>query len=348
MIDVGILGATGLVGQRFIELLKKHPWFKISKLAASERSVSKKYWEIGKWKLIGELPREIADEMVVSPDPAEMDDIPLVFSALPSDVAGPIEAKFAQAGKIVVSNAASHRMDPFVPILNPEANSDHIQLVDKQRKKYGWKGAILTNPNCTTAVLTLSLKPLLDEFGLRNVIVTSMQAVSGAGYPGVPSMDIIDNIIPYIKDEERKVEVETKKILGHVERVADFSVSASCNRVPTIDGHMESVFIETKKKCPPEKALEAFSTFTAEPQRLKLPSAPEKPVIVRLEEDRPQPRLDRLEGNGMAVVVGRVRGDPVFKSKGLKYMALGHNTIRGAAGCAVLIAELLREKGYIE
>lgn len=348
LIEVGILGATGIVGQRFIELLKNHPWFKISKLAASEKSVSKRYREIGKWKLLSELPEGLADTVVVSPDPGEMDDVPLVFSALPSDVAGPVEAKFAQAGKIVVSNAASHRMDPFVPILNPEANSDHVQLVDKQRRKYGWKGAILTNPNCTTAVLTLSLKPLLDEFGLRNVIVTSMQAVSGAGYPGVPSLDIIDNIIPYIKDEERKVEVETKKILGNVGKAADFSVSASCNRVPTVDGHMESVFIETKKRCSPEKALEAFSNFTAEPQRLKLPSAPEKPVVVRLEEDRPQPRLDRLEGNGMSVVVGRVRSDPVFKSRGLRYMALGHNTIRGAAGCAVLIAELLREKGYIE
>lgn len=347
MIEIGILGATGLVGQRFIELLIKHPWFKIASLAASERSVSKKYGEIGRWKMGMNLPESIADMTVVSPDPTEMDEIPLVFSALPSDIAGPIEAKFAKSGKIVVSNAASHRMEPFVPIMNPEANADHIQLIEKQEKKYGWKGAILTNPNCTTAVLTLSLKPLMAEFDLRNVIVTSMQAISGAGYPGVPSLDIVDNVIPYIKDEERKVEVETKKILGKKGKPAEISVSASCNRVPTVDGHIESIIVETQKRCSPEKAIDTFSSFTAEPQQLKLPSAPEKPVVVRLEDDRPQPRLDRLEGNGMSVVVGRVRADPIFKSRGIRYTALGHNTIRGAAGCAILIAELLKEKGHI-
>jgi aspartate-semialdehyde dehydrogenase len=348
MIEVGVLGATGLVGQRFIELLINHPWFRIAKLAASERSVSKKYGEIGRWKLETVLPEAILDETVVPPEPIKMDDIPLVFSALPSNVAGPIEAKFARSGKIVISNAASHRMDPLVPIMNPEANADHINLIDKQRKKYDWKGAIMTNPNCTAAVLTLSLKPLLDGFGLKTVIVTSMQAVSGAGYPGVPSLDIIDNVIPYIKDEEPKVEVETKKILGKRGGPADFSVSASCNRVPTIDGHIESIVVETKKKCTEGEAVNMFSSFKAEPQQLKLPSAPEKPVVVRLEEDRPQPRFDRMEGNGMSVVVGRVRADPSFKSRGIKYTALGHNTIRGAAGCAILIAELLKAKGYLD
>lgn len=344
-ISVAVLGATGLVGQRFIQLLNGHPWFQVAGLAASERSVNKTYRMAARWKLDAEMPGEVSEMIVVDPDPREFRDIPLVFSALPSDVAGPVEEEFAKAGKIVVSNAASHRMDPYVPVLNPEANADHLSLIEDQRSHMGWDGAIVTNPNCTTAVLTLSLKPLMERFGLEKVIASSMQAISGAGYPGAAALDIVDNVIPYIPREEDKVEAETRKILGPKGGSADFKVSASCHRVSTIDGHLEAVFVETVEDAEPGEAVEAFESFRGEPQRLRLPTAPAKPVVVRYEEDRPQPRLDRMEGHGMSVVVGRVRKDPALN--GLKYLVLGHNTIRGAAGCAVLIGELIHAKGYL-
>ena len=317
----------------------------MAKLAASERSVEKSYREAARWKLDMEIPEGIRDMIVVNPQPEEFKDVPLVFSALPSSVAGPIEEAFAKAGKIVVSNAASHRMDPYVPVMNPEANSDHLIIIEEQRNHMKWDGAILTNPNCTTAVLTLSLKPLMDRFGLQKVLMSSMQATSGAGYPGVPALDIIDNVIPYIAKEEEKVEVEARKILGSKGGLAEFKVSASCHRVATIDGHLEAVFVETVEEAEPEEAVKAFESFRGEPQRLRLPTAPEKPVVVRSEQDRPQPRFDRMEGRGMSVVVGRIRRNSALN--GLKYIALGHNTIRGAAGCAVLIGELLHAKGYI-
>jgi aspartate-semialdehyde dehydrogenase len=236
-------------------------------------------------------------------------------------------------------------MDIDVPLMNPEANFDHLSLIDQQRRERKWDGAIITNPNCTTAVLTLSLKPIHVCYGIRNVVMSSMQAVSGAGYPGVASLDIIDNIVPFIKDEEGKVERETKKILGEAGKSAGFKVSASCHRVPVIDGHTEAVFVETEKQASPEEIAESMGNFAAEPQKLRLPSAPEKPVVVRQEPDRPQPRFDRAEGRGMAVVVGRIRKDTVFD--GVKYVALGHNTIRGAAGCAILIAESMKSQGYL-
>lgn len=345
MIEVGVLGATGLVGQRFVEILAGHPWFKIASVAASERSANKKYASLAKWRLNSPIPESVAELTVVTPEPKKIGDVPLVFSALPSSVAGPIEERFAKEGYIVVSNAASHRMEADVPILNPEANSDHVQLIEEQRRRRGWDGAILTNPNCTTAVLTLSLKPLMDNFGITRVIVSTMQALSGAGYPGVASLDIVDNVIPFIPREEEKVEAETRKILGKVGVPAEFKVSASCHRVATLDGHLEAVFVELKEKAEVEEVIEAMKKFKGEPQELNLPTAPKRPLIVKLEQDRPQPRYDRMEGRGMSVVVGRVREDPALD--GVKYLALGHNTIRGAAGCAVLIAELLKAKGYL-
>lgn len=339
-----ILGATGLVGQRFVQLLNDHSWFEISALTGSERSAGMLYGEAVNWRMESRLKRTIAEMPVQPSDPKQMD-ADVLFSALPADQARAIEEDFARAGFAVVSNASSHRMEPDVPLMNPEANFDHLRLIDEQRRRRKWDGALVTDPNCTTAVLTLSLKPIHQEFGLRNVVMSSMQAASGAGYPGVASLDIIDNVIPFIKGEEEKVQQETQKILGSVERPADFNVSASCHRVPVIDGHTEAVFVQTEKAASPEDVAGCMNGFTAEPQKLKLPSAPERPVVVRQEADRPQPRFDRTEGHGMSVVVGRVRSDPVFN--GIKYIALGHNTIRGAAGCAVLIAESMKALGYL-
>ncbi|MFA5363817.1 MAG: aspartate-semialdehyde dehydrogenase, partial [Candidatus Bathyarchaeia archaeon] len=244
-----------------------------------------------------------------------------------------------------VSNASSHRMDIDVPMLNPEINADHVSLIEQQRKNRKWDGAIVTNPNCSTTVLTLPLKPIYDVFGIKSLIVSTMQAVSGAGYPGVASLDILDNVIPYIGGEEPKMESETQKILGSASKPADFKVSASCHRVATIDGHLEAVFVETKKDAEPKAVAQAMENFVGEPQKLKLPSAPEKPVVVRWEQDRPQTRLDRMEGKGMSTVVGRIRKDPVLH--GVKFIALGHNTIRGAAGCGVLNGEYLKVKKFI-
>lgn len=344
MLRAAVLGATGIVGQHIVKILSKHPWFQISAVAASERSHNMRYREAGKWRIPGSIPEEAADLILVSPEPASVGDVDIVFSALPADVALGVEQNFARAGHTVVSNASSHRMDPAVPLLNPEVNASHVELIDVQRKEKKWDGAIVTNPNCTTAVLTLSLKPIHDYAGARTVVMSSMQAASGAGYPGVPSLDLIDNVIPYIKNEEEKVEEETKKILGLGSKPAEMRITASCHRVPTIDGHMEAIFVETKKPASPQELAEAMRRFRGDPQELKLPSAPEHPVVVRDEEDRPQTRLDRMEGNGMSVVVGRIRKDSVL---GVKYVALGHNLMRGAAGCTVLNGELLKARGFL-
>jgi len=339
-----ILGATGLVGQRFVQLLNDHEWFEISTLTGSDRSAGVEYGDAVTWRMDTELKRKIAGLTVQPTDPRQVD-ADVVFSALPADLALEAEEKFAREGFVVVSNASAHRMDPDVPLMNPEANFTHLSLVDEQRRKRKWDGAIVTNPNCTTAVLTLSLKPIAASFGLRNLIVSSMQAASGAGYPGVASLDIIDNVIPFINGEEGKVQVETQKILGEPGRSAEFNVSASCHRVAVIDGHTEAVFVQTEKPASPEEVIRCMGEFTAEPQKLKLPMAPERPIVMKSEQDRPQPRFDRDEGHGMAVVVGRVRSDPVFS--GVKYVVLGHNTIRGAAGCAILIAESMKSQGYL-
>ena len=345
MMKAAVLGATGNVGQIFVQLLDGHPWFNVSVVAASERSKGRTYGEASRWRQSTPIPEAAAQMNVVDITPKAVNDVDIVFSALPSAVARKVEEDFASAGYVVVSNASAHRMDPDVPMINPEINCSHVSLIEEQRRKRKWDGAIVTNPNCSTTVLSLALKPIYDEFGINSIIVSTMQAISGAGYPGVAAMDIIDNVIPYIGVEEEKMETEMQKILGSPSEPADFKVSASCRRVPTIDGHMEAVFVETKKEAEPNAVAEAMENFVGEPQKLNLPSAPEKPVIVMKEKDRPQTRLDRMEGNGMSTVVGRIRKDPVLN--GVKFLALGHNTIRGAAGCGVLNAEYLKAKKFI-
>ncbi len=344
-IAVAVLGATGMVGQKFISLLENHPWFEVTTVAASDRSIGRKYTKVAKWVLPNEIPPMVADLEVKTCEPGDVGDVVYVFSALPADIAGRIEENFARSGRLVFSNANSHRLDPDVPLLNPEVNADHMSLIEEQRRRRKWEGAIMANPNCTTAILTLSLKPICDEFGLDTVIVSSMQALSGAGYPGVASLDILDNVIPFIRNEEEKIQSEARKILGSIEKEANFKISASCNRVATSDGHIETVFVKTLTPAEPDVVAKTMMEFRGEPQKLKLPSAPASPIIVRHEEDRPQPRHDRMAGNGMSVVVGRIRKDLAID--GIKYVVLGHNTIRGAAGCSIINAELFRAKGIV-
>jgi aspartate-semialdehyde dehydrogenase len=344
---VAILGATGAVGQRFIQLLQGHPWFEIEVLAASERSAGKKYKDACNWVMEANLPKELA-EMTVADATVEAvekaGDVDLVFSSLPGDLAGAVETEFA-ALYPVFSKASAHRMEKDVPLLIPEVNPEHAALVPIQKKQRGWKGFITTDPNCSTIQLAMTLKPLM-QFGLKQVMVTTMQALSGAGYPGVPSLDIIDNVVPFISKEEEKMESESRKILGTFDgnkvQDADFVISASCNRVHVKDGHLESVFVKLDSNPSLEEVEEAFRKFRGEPQRLKLPSAPKNPIVVRKEQNRPQPRFDRDEGKGMSVVVGRLRKDPIMS---MKYMCLGHNTIRGGAGAGILSAELMVAKG---
>jgi len=345
MMKAAVLGATGIVGQRIVKILSDHPWFEPTCVCASEKSAGKRYAESTRWRLPGEIPEGVRDLEVRTPAPDQVGDVELVFSALPSEVAGTVEGEFAKAGYIVSSNASAHRMDPTVPLLNPEVNPDHLDLIEIQRRKKHWDGAIVTNPNCTATILTLSLKPIYDYAGLDLVIVSSMQAASGAGYPGVPSLDLIDNVIPYIQGEERKVEEETRKMLGVADSAAQVRVTASCHRVPVTDGHMEAVFALTRRRVSAEEVGEVMGSFRGEPQERKLPTAPERPIILRPEVDRPQARLDREAGKGMSVVVGRLREDMALP--GLKYVVLGHNLIRGAAGCTVLNAELLKARGYL-
>ncbi|MCX8176711.1 MAG: aspartate-semialdehyde dehydrogenase [Candidatus Bathyarchaeota archaeon] len=345
MLKAAVLGATGMVGQIFVRLLEGHPWFETAVVAASERSRGLKYKEATRWRFPTPIPEKVADLEVVDPTPSAVKDVDIVFSALPAEVAGKIEEDFAKAGYTVLSNASSHRMDPDVPLLNPEVNGGHISLIDEQRRRRKWDGAIVTNPNCSTAIMTLSLKPIYDTFGIKRVIVSTMQALSGAGYPGVASLDIVDNVIPYISKEEEKMQTETLKILGEPYKPADFRVSASCHRVATLDGHIEAVFVEPKNEASPEDVAKAMNNFIGEPQKLKLPTAPARPIVIKTEEDRPQVRLDRMEGGGMSVTVGRIRKDPALD--GIKYIVLGHNTIRGAAGCSILNAEYLKAKKYL-
>jgi aspartate-semialdehyde dehydrogenase len=344
---VAILGATGAVGQRFIQLLQEHPWFKIEVLAASERSAGKKYKDACTWTMKSNLPREIAEMSVANTNVESVEkagNVDFVFSALPGDLAGPVESEFA-AKYPVFSKASAHRMDNDVPLIIPEVNPDHVALIPIQKKARGWKGFISTDPNCSTIQLAMTLKPLMN-FGLKQVVVSTMQAISGAGYPGVAALDIIDNVVPFISKEEEKMECEPLKILGAFDgntvRNANFLLSASCNRVHVTDGHLESVFVKLDEEPTAEEVEEAFSQFKGEPQKLKLPSAPENPIVIRKERDRPQPRYDREEGKGMSVVVGRIRKDPIMT---IKYVCLGHNTIRGGAGAGILSAELLVAKG---
>lgn len=348
-IRVGILGATGAVGQRFIQLLADHPWFEIAALTASDRSAGKRYVDAAKWLLRGGMPKAVEEMILVLTEPGAINpDVRLLFSALPSGAAGQVESELAAAGFAVCSNASAHRMDADVPLLIPDVNPEHTALIPGQQKARGWRGFIVTNPNCTTTHLVCALKPLHDAFGLTAVNVVSMQALSGAGYPGVPALDILDNVIPFIGGEESKLESEPQKLLGAVAGgaivPADFVVSAQANRVAVRNGHLEAVSVKLKRPATIEEVAAAFIGYRGEPQRLGLPSAPDPAIILHTADDRPQPRLDRLAGNGMATSIGRLRPDPIFD---YKFIVLGHNTIRGASGGAILNAELLVSQGYL-
>ncbi len=346
-IPVGVLGATGMVGQRFLSLLLDHPWFEVSVVAASDRSAGKTLGEAGRWLIGGEMPAQYA-KMTVQPVD-RVGAVGVVFSALPGDVAGETEIAWAKAGAIVFSNAGAHRRDPLVPLLVPEVNPDHIDLLELQRREYGWSGGILTNPNCTTTHAVLPMRPLHDAFGLRKVLLVSMQAISGAGYPGVSSLDIIDNVVPLIGGEEEKVEWEPRKLLGTLGSggitEADITISAHCNRVAVIDGHTECLSLQFERPPADEAELIAvLRAFRAAPQELNLPSAPAAPIIVTAAPDGPQPRRDRDAARGMVTTVGRVRPCPILD---YKLVLLGHNTIRGAAGGSLLNAELMVAQGQI-
>jgi len=336
-IKAGVLGATGAVGQRFIQLLAEHPWFELSALTASERSAGRKYGEIARWRLDVPIPDNAKDLKVLPTSPKGVD-ADIVFSALPAAIAKDVEPKFAKAGFVVASNAGAYRMEDDVPLMIPEVNPDHLGLVEVQKKNRKWDGCIITNPNCSVIAMALSLKPLMN-FGIKSVHVATMQAISGAGYEGVPSMAILDNVIPYIAKEEEKMETEAQKILGSFDgtrvKNADFAVSASCNRVPVMDGHTEAIWVSMRDSPGLSGVRDAFARFKCGEVK-GLPTAPEKPIIVHDAEDRPQPRLDRGAGKGMSVSVGRIRE----YADGVKYVAMGHNTIRGAAGASMLNAEL--------
>ncbi len=342
---IGILGATGMVGQRFIQLLERHPWFEIAWLAASDRSSGKRYGDAVRWKLDTALPSAIAAMQV---SPAEPENAPpIIFAALDSDVAREMEPRFAAAGCAVISNSSAFRMQPDVPLVIPEVNPDHLRLIEDQSWRRQSGGYIVTNPNCSAIGLVMALKPLEDRFGIDSVFVTTMQAVSGAGYPGVPSLDILGNVVPFIRNEEEKLEEETGKLLGrlvgnHIEHLPA-RVSASCNRVGVEDGHTESVSVKLRTPATREQMLRAWHDF-APLQGQQLPTAPEQPVEFVTAEDRPQPRLDRMRGNGMTATVGRLRPCSLLD---WKFTVLSHNTIRGAAGAAVLNAELLLSLGKL-
>ena len=347
MVNVGILGATGMVGQRFIQLLDNHPDFEIKALAASSRSAGKKYEDATTWYLDEEMPESVRDIVVCETNPDDMDnDVDIVFSSLPTEFAAKVEKDFAR-DYVVASNASAHRMKKNIPLVIPEVNPQYLDMIDAQQKENDWDGFIVTNPNCSTIALTLTLKPIVDNFNLKSVRVSTMQAVSGAGYNGVPSMAIVDNLVPYIGSEEEKMESETLHLLGSFDGSkvvdADFNLSASCHRVPVIDGHTEAVFIELDDDFDIDDIKNTMSNFKALPQQLNLFSAPENPVIIKDEDDRPQPRMDRNAGNGMAVTVGRLRKDQAFDNS-FKYVLVGHNTVRGAAGASILNAELINDK----
>lgn len=346
-IPVGILGATGVVGQRFVQMLERHPWFEISWLAASDRSEGRPYAEAVRWRMKTPIPTPVAGLRI---SPATPDGAPkVVFAALDAAIAAQLEPRFAEAGCAVITNSSALRMQSDVPLVVPEVNGDHIKLLECQawRKKLG--GFVVTNPNCSAIGLVMALAPLQEPFGIEAVMAVTMQAVSGAGYPGVASLDILGNVIPYIPKEEEKMEEETRKLLGRLDGSsivsADFAMSAQCNRVAVEDGHTESVSVKLKKKARPEEIVAAWNEFRAAPQQLKLPSAPEQPVRYVELTDRPQPRFDVDCGAGMTATVGRLRPCGVLD---WKFTVLSHNTIRGAAGAALLNAELLKARGYLD
>jgi aspartate-semialdehyde dehydrogenase len=341
-LKVAILGATGAVGQRFVQLLEDHPWFEVAALTGSDRTIGQTYAEGCRWILPGPMPEYAKAMHVVPTEPGF--DAALAFSALPADTAREAEPALAAAGYAVCSNASAHRMWPDVPLLIPEVNPDHTALVETQKKQRGWKGFIVTNPNCTSAGMTVAFKALQEAFGLRRALVVSMQAVSGAGYPGVASLDILDNVVPYIPGEEEKVESEPRKMLGRLAEQGDridfapVQLSAHTNRVAVTDGHMVCASVEFARAASPAEAAQAMAEFQAPAIVQMLPSAPHCVIEVRSEPDRPQPRKDRNAGNGMTTVVGRVRADPLLH---VKFVVLSHNTVAGAAGGAILNGELL-------
>ena len=347
MIKVGVLGATGNVGQRFMQMLENHPMFELEVLGASSRSAGKKYADACYWYQTESIPEEYANKIVQTTDPTDKvyEDVDIVFSALPSDLAKKLEPEFAKEGKLVFSNASAMRMENDVPLMIPEVNYEHFEMLNIQRENRNYDGAIITNPNCSTICAVITLKPIMDKFGIDLVNITTMQAISGAGYNGVPSMAIIDNLVPYIGSEEEKMQTESLKLLGEMDKEnnkftdANFKIGVSCNRVAVIDGHTESIFVKTTEEATPEEIKKVMDKFDPL-KEYNLPTYA-KPIIIKEEMDRPQPRLDRDAGNGMSICVGRIREDPVF---GIKYTALEHNTIRGAAGASVLNAELYVKK----
>jgi aspartate-semialdehyde dehydrogenase len=345
-IPAAVLGATGTVGQKFVRLLAEHPWFEIAALTASDQSAGRPYGEVVRWREPVPLPEPLAGMMIARSTPP----LPgrIAFSALDADVAQDIEQGFARCGAFVVTNTRIHRMDADVPLMIPEINAGHLGLIEPQRAARGWTGAVVANPNCSTAGLVLALAPLHAAFGVEKAFVTTLQAVSGAGYPGIPSLDILGNVIPFIAGEEEKVERETAKILGTVRdgvvEPAPIGLSVQCNRVATVDGHLETVSVGLRRRATPEEAVAALREFRGPEVVRGLPSSPAAPVEVDPRPDRPQPRLDLERGNGMTVTVGRVRPCPLLD---LRFVLLSHNTIRGAAGAAVQIGELLVAEGRL-
>lgn len=345
-IPVSILGATGTVGQKFVRLLAEHPWFEIASVAASEQSAGRRYGEIVRWRETTPLPDRVAAMTVARCEPS----IPgrIAFSAIEADIAGEVERAFARAGAYVVTNTRTHRMDPDIPLLIPEVNHEHLGILVRQQRERGWSGGIVANPNCSTAGLVLGVAPLHKAFGIRRLFVATMQAVSGAGYPGVASLDALGNVIPFIGGEEEKMEQETAKILGSFAgeaiSAAAIATSAHTNRVPVIDGHLEVVSVGFGRRVTPEEAVAALEAFRAEGDVATLPSTPARPVEVDRRADRPQSRLDLDRGAGMTVTVGRVRPCNLLD---IRLVLLSHNTIRGAAGAAIQNAELLVARGYV-
>jgi aspartate-semialdehyde dehydrogenase len=346
-IPVGLLGATGIVGQRFVQMLEHHPWFEVAWLAASDRSEGRAYGEAARWKLKTTIPTQIAPMQV---SPAKPEGAPkVIFAALDASIAAELEPQFAEAGCAVITNSSALRMKSDVPLVIPEVNPDHVKLLECQswRRKSG--GFVVTNPNCSAIGLVMALAPLKQQFGLETVMAVTMQAVSGAGYPGVASLDILGNVIPYIAKEEEKMEEETRKLLGSLNgssvQPAEFGMSAQCNRVAVEDGHTESVSVKLGKKARSAEIVAAWNEFRSVPQQLRLPSAPQEPIKYSSAPDRPQPRFDSDSGNGMTTTVGRLRPCGVLD---WKFTVLSHNTIRGAAGAALLNAELLKAHGYLE
>ena len=342
-IKVAVLGATGSVGQKFVELLTNHPWFELHEVAASERSAGKLYKDATNWIMSSELSDKYANLTVKECKPNL--EAKIVFSGMDASVAGEIETQFAEAGYYVISNARNHRFDLDVPLVIPEVNHEHLKLVKTQ----SYKGGIVTNPNCSTIGLVLALKPLFDNFGIEALNVVTLQSISGGGYPGISSMDILDNVIPFIGGEEAKMESEPLKILGSLNNdkieYAEMKVSTQCNRVAVIDGHLECVQVSLKNKASLDEVKNALKDYSSEPQRLGLPSAPRNPIVYHEEDKYPQPKTHRNLGNGMTVSVGRLREDSLFD---YKFVVLSHNTIRGAAGGTILVAELMKAKGYFD